>query len=99
MTFEARSPRLHLVPFAVRLIDPSLHGLFALLTTRSTQDDHCGLFAMLTTRFTQDDWLAIQLSTAIGHPEQREEPKVSLILLLLKPFLDAVVKAAVDVIF
>ena len=36
---QPRSPRLHLVAFAVRLLDPSLHGLFALLTSRFAQDD------------------------------------------------------------
>ena len=36
---QPRSPRLHLVPIAMRLLDPSFHGLFALLTTRFAQDD------------------------------------------------------------
>ena len=36
---QPRSPRLNPIAVALRLLDPSLHGLFALLTTRSTQDD------------------------------------------------------------
>ena len=42
LRIQPRSPRLHLVLIALRLLDPSLHGLFPLLTTRFAQDDFCG---------------------------------------------------------
>ena len=49
-------PRLKSSLFRLRLLDPSMHGLFAMLSTRFSQDDNwCGRF-----------------SAPIGHPEHRE---------------------------
>ena len=41
---QPQSPRLNPAAFAMRLADPSFHGLFAILTTRFSQDDdrRCG---------------------------------------------------------